>query len=90
MSTVLNNIFQITKSAYALLTGTLLFFCYYFFNKSSSLKQDNKVLLNEIEEMTIEAKKIITIQAKQIDIASKPALSRDLIHKWMRSNKNTD
>lgn len=90
MSTVLNNIFQITKSTYALFTGALIFVFCYFFNKNLSLKQEKKVLLDEIKEITIETQKIVTIQTEQNKIASRPPLSRDLIHKWMRSNKNTD
>lgn len=88
MSIILSYLFQVSKSAYALFSGAAIFLCCYFFNKNASLKEDNKILLNDIEEMNIETKKIITIHGKQMDIAARPPLSRAHILQWMRSGKN--
>ena len=68
-----------------MLSGALLFACYFFLNKNSKLKEDNKILNSNIKEIEIETEKIITIQAEQNKIASSPTLSRERIHSWLRS-----
>lgn len=88
MSIILSYIFKISKTAYSLFSGALIFLCCYFFNKNASLKEDKNILLNDIEEINIETKKIITIHGKQMDIAARPPLSRTHILQWMRSGKN--
>ena len=89
MSIILKYIFQISKSAFSMFWGGAIFLCCYFLNRNAKLKQDNKNLITDIKEINIEAEKIVTIQAKQIAIASRPPLSRDRIHEWMRSSKTT-
>lgn len=88
MSIILSYIFQISRNAYAMFSASAIFFCCYFINRNAKLKEDNKTLATGIEEMSIETKKIITIQSKQMDIASRPAVSRNHILQWMRSGKN--
>ncbi len=88
MSIILSYIFQVSKSVYALFSGVTIFLCCYFFKKNASLKEEKKILLNNIEDMNIETKKIITIHGKQMDIAARPPLSRPDILQWMRSGNN--
>jgi len=88
MSIVLNYIFQISRNAYAMFSACAIFFCCYFINRNAKLKEDNKTLATGIEELSIETKKIVTIQAKQMDLSSRPAVSRAHILQWMRSGKN--
>lgn len=90
MSIILSYIFQITKNAYAMFSAGAIFLCCYFINRNAKLKEDNKTLETGIEEMNIETKKIVTIQSRQMDIASRPTLSRNRIHEWMRSGKNSN
>jgi hypothetical protein len=89
MSIILTYLFQISKNAYALFSGASIFLCCYFLNRNSKLKEDNKTLITGMEEMNIETKKIVTIQAKQMDMASRPPVSRDNILRWMRSGKDS-
>jgi low affinity Fe/Cu permease len=69
---------------YTLVTAVIMFFCYYVIGKNSKLKNSNENLNTQIKDLNIESRKIVTIQNKQAKIASRPAESRDDIHKWMR------
>ncbi len=84
MATILEVIFKSYNKVYVLLTGVLMFLCYYFIGKNSKLKNSNDNLKTHIEDLNIESRKIVTIQNKQAKIAARPSGSRDDVHKWMR------
>ena len=88
MTTIIVMLLQSYKRVYGIIFGMAVFCFYYFVNKNSKLKIGNENLKTELEDLNIEAEKIITIQREQMDIATRPALSRDDIHKWMRGTKN--
>lgn len=89
MATIFVWIFKSYKKVYLLVTGMIMFFCYYLIGKNSKLEINNENLKTNMEEFNIETEKIIAIQRKQMDIASRASLSRDLIHEWMRGSKNS-
>lgn len=84
MATIFGLIFRSYKKIYLIITGVLMFFCYYFIGKNSKLKNSNDILNTQIKDLNIESRKIVTIQNKQAKIAARPSGSRDDIHKWMR------
>jgi len=84
MATILGWVLKGYKKVYLVLTGVLMFFCYYFIGKNSNLKNSNENLNTQIKDLNIESRKIVTIQNKQAKIAARPSGSRDDIHKWMR------
>ncbi len=84
MATIFSLIFKSYNKVYLVITGMLMFFCYYFIGKNSKLKNSNENLNTEIKDFNIESRKIVTIQNKQARIAARPSGSRDDIHKWMR------
>jgi hypothetical protein len=88
MATIFEWFFKGYKKVYGIVIGASVFFFYSLIKKSSKLEVSNENLKTNLEELNIEAEKIVTIQRKQMDIASQPSISRDNIHKWMYSAKD--
>jgi len=87
MSILLNYITKILRNIFPMLSAAALFLCYYILNRNAVYKESNKSLEENMKEMNIESKKIFSLQKKEMDIASRPAPSRDAILQWMRSGK---
>lgn len=90
MSIILSLFTEVFKKVYGIVFGASLLLSYYFVKKNSKLKENNEILTTNLEETNIESEKIITLQSKQIEIASRPPLSRDHIHEWMRKSEDTN
>lgn len=71
-----------------MISAAALFLCYFVLNRNATYKESNKSLEENIKEMNIESKKIIDLQKKEMDIASRPTPSRDAIIEWMRKHKD--
>ena len=84
MTTIFNWIFNSYQKVYALVFGGIVFLCYFLIGKNFKNKAENDILNTKIEEMNNDSKKIMDIQNKQAEIASRPSGSRDDLHKWMR------
>jgi hypothetical protein len=94
----MNNIFSIIlgsyRQIYFVVAGMLIALYSLIIRKNSKLKIENEALNLGIEEIKNESSKIITIQKKQCDIASRPSASRDDIHEQLlvlsRKSKRDD
>ena len=84
MATIFEWIIKSYKKVYLIVTGMVMFLCYYLIGKNSKLKISNEILNTEIKDLNIESQKIVTIQNKQAKIAARPSGTRDDIHNWMR------
>ena len=84
MTTIFVWIMKSYKKVYLIISGMVVFLCYYLIGKNFRLKNSNESLNTQIKDLNIESEKIITIQNKQAKIAARPAGSRDDIHNWMR------
>ena len=84
MTTIFVWIMKSYKKVYLIISGMVVFLCYYLIGKNFRLKNSNENLNTQIKDLNIESQKIVTIQNKQAKIAARPTESRDDIHKWMR------
>lgn len=84
MATIIRWISSSYFKVYSLITAVLMFLGYYIIGKNFKLKSSNESLNTQLKDLNIESKKIVTIQNKQAEIASRPVESRDDIHQWMR------
>lgn len=94
----MNGIFSIIlgsyKQIYIAVAGVAFAVYSYLINRNAKLRAENDALGQGIEEIKDEADRIVTIQKKQNEIASRPASSRDDIHQQLldlsrRSNPNS-
>ncbi len=80
----MNGIFSIIlgsyKQIYIAVAGVAIAVYSYLINRNAKLRAENNALNQGIEEIKSDAEKIVTIQKKQNEIASRPASSRDDIH----------
>ena len=84
MATILGWVFKSYKKVYLIISGMVVFLCYYLIGKNFRLKNSNENINTQIKDLNIESQKIVTIQNKQARIAARPSGSRNDIHNWMR------
>ena len=80
---------KIFRSMCPMISAAVIFLCYYIVNRNASYKESNQSLEDNMKEMNIESKKIVTLQTRELDIASRPRMSRDDLKQWMRSDKGS-
>ena len=85
MTTIFNMFFESYKKVYGAVVAGIIFCFYFFIKKTTKLEENNKNLKTNLEELNIEAERIVTIQKKQMEIATAPPCSRNELHEWMRN-----
>lgn len=84
MVTVINYILKSTKTIFGIIVSAIIFLYYALIKKNAKLEYDNQQKVNDLNEMDIASRKIVTIQSRQTKISAAPGLSRADLDKWLQ------